>query len=419
MAKKKEENAAVETEETKAKFREKLKSLLELGNKKRNILEYQEISDFFRDMNLDEEKMEKVLDFLEANKVDVLRISDGDDEDDDIILDDEDEVEVEKIDLSVPEGVSVEDPVRMYLKEIGKVPLLSADEEIELAQKMEAGSVAVEKIPLLKERLAETGEEQEKEEIQAEIKALQLDVDRGSDAKKRLAEANLRLVVSIAKRYVGRGMLFLDLIQEGNLGLIKAVEKFDYRKGYKFSTYATWWIRQAITRAIADQARTIRIPVHMVETINKLIRVSRQLLQELGREPTPEEIAEEMKMPVERVREILKISQEPVSLETPIGEEEDSHLGDFIKDDNVPVPADAATFTLLKEQLEEVLGTLTEREQKVLTLRFGLEDGRARTLEEVGKEFNVTRERIRQIEAKALRKLRHPSRSRKLKDYLE
>mgnify|MGYP000388510909 FL=1 len=418
MAKKKE-NAAVETEETKAKFREKLKSLLELGKKKRNILEYQEISDFFRDMNLDEEKMEKVLDFLEANKVDVLRISDGDDEDDDIILDDEDEVEVEKIDLSVPEGVSVEDPVRMYLKEIGKVPLLSADEEIELAQKMEAGSVAVEKIPLLKERLAETGDEQEKEEIQAEIKALQLDVDRGSDAKKRLAEANLRLVVSIAKRYVGRGMLFLDLIQEGNLGLIKAVEKFDYRKGYKFSTYATWWIRQAITRAIADQARTIRIPVHMVETINKLIRVSRQLLQELGREPTPEEIAEEMKMPVERVREILKISQEPVSLETPIGEEEDSHLGDFIKDDNVPVPADAATFTLLKEQLEEVLGTLTEREQKVLTLRFGLEDGRARTLEEVGKEFNVTRERIRQIEAKALRKLRHPSRSRKLKDYLE
>ena len=419
MAKKKEENAAVETEETKAKFREKLKSLMALGKKKRNILEYQEISDFFRDMNLDEEKMEKVLDFLEANKVDVLRISDGDDEDDDIILDDEDEVEVEKIDLSVPEGVSVEDPVRMYLKEIGKVPLLSADEEIELAQKMEAGSVAVEKIPLLKERLAETGDEQEKEEIQAEIKALQLDVDRGSDAKKRLAEANLRLVVSIAKRYVGRGMLFLDLIQEGNLGLIKAVEKFDYRKGYKFSTYATWWIRQAITRAIADQARTIRIPVHMVETINKLIRVSRQLLQELGREPTPEEIAEEMKMPVERVREILKISQEPVSLETPIGEEEDSHLGDFIEDDNVPVPTDAAAITLLKEQLEEVLGTLTEREQKVLTLRFGLEDGRARTLEEVGKEFNVTRERIRQIEAKALRKLRHPSRSRKLKDYLE
>ena len=419
MAKKKEENAAVETEETKAKFREKLKSLLELGKKKRNILEYQEISDFFRDMNLDEEKMEKVLDFLEANKVDVLRISDGDDEDDDIILDDEDEVEVEKIDLSVPEGVSVEDPVRMYLKEIGKVPLLSADEEIELAQKMEAGSVAVEKIPLLKERLAETGDEQEKEEIQAEIKALQLDVDRGSDAKKRLAEANLRLVVSIAKRYVGRGMLFLDLIQEGNLGLIKAVEKFDYRKGYKFSTYATWWIRQAITRAIADQARTIRIPVHMVETINRLIRTSRQMVQELGREPTPEELAKKLDMPVERVREIKKISQDPVSLETPIGEEEDSHLGDFIQDDNVMVPADQATFTLLHEQLMESLETLTEREQQVLRLRFGLDDGRPRTLEEVGRVFHVTRERIRQIEAKALRKLRHPSRSKKLKDYLD
>ena len=419
MAKKKEENAAVETEETKAKFREKLKSLLELGKKKRTILEYQEISDFFRDMNLEEEKMEKVLDFLEANKVDVLRISDGDDEDDDIILDDEDEVEVEKIDLSVPEGVSVEDPVRMYLKEIGKVPLLSADEEIELAQKMEAGSVAVEKIPLLKERLAETGDEQEKEEIQAEIKALQLDVDRGSDAKKRLAEANLRLVVSIAKRYVGRGMLFLDLIQEGNLGLIKAVEKYDYSKGFKFSTYATWWIRQAITRAIADQARTIRIPVHMVETINRLIRTSRQLLQELGREPTPEEIAEKMEMPVERVREIMKISQDPVSLETPIGEEEDSHLGDFIQDDHVQVPVDAATYTLLHEQLMEVLDTLTEREQKVLRLRFGLDDGRPRTLEEVGRQFNVTRERIRQIEAKALRKLRHPSRSKKLKEYLD
>ena len=280
------------------------------------------------------------------------------------------------------------------------------------------GAVATEKINVLKGRLDGASEE-EKAEIKEEIKTLQRDVDKGADAKKRLAEANLRLVVSIAKRYVGRGMLFLDLIQEGNLGLIKAVEKFDYKKGYKFSTYATWWIRQAITRAIADQARTIRIPVHMVETINKLIRVSRQLLQELGREPSPEEIAKEMNMPVERVREILKISQEPVSLETPIGEEEDSHLGDFIKDDNVPVPADAAAFTLLKEQLEEVLGTLTEREQKVLTLRFGLEDGRARTLEEVGKEFNVTRERIRQIEAKALRKLRHPSRSRKLKDYLE
>ena len=420
MAKKKEENAAaVETEEMKAKFREKLAQLLELGKKKRNILEYQEISDFFKDMNLDAEQLESVLDFLEHNNVDVLRISDDDDDDDEIILDDEEEVEVEKIDLSVPDGVSVEDPVRMYLKEIGKVPLLSAEEEIELAKKMEAGAVAEEKISLLKTRMQESEDDAEKEESKAEIKELQKEVDWGDDAKKRLAEANLRLVVSIAKRYVGRGMLFLDLIQEGNLGLIKAVEKFDYRKGYKFSTYATWWIRQAITRAIADQARTIRIPVHMVETINKLIRVSRQLLQELGREPSPEEIAAEMNMPVDRVREILKISQEPVSLETPIGEEEDSHLGDFIKDDNVPVPADAAAFTLLKEQLEEVLGTLTEREQKVLTLRFGLEDGRARTLEEVGKEFNVTRERIRQIEAKALRKLRHPSRSRKLKDYLE
>lgn len=381
---KKAEASAVnnaEAEAAREKFQEKLKELLSLAKKKKNMLEYQEISDFFADMQLDSDKFEKILDFLEANNIDVLRITD-DDADDDILLevDDDDEIEVEKIDLSVPDGVSIEDPVRMYLKEIGKVPLLSAEEEIELAKRMELGD---------------------------------------QEAKKRLAEANLRLVVSIAKRYVGRGMLFLDLIQEGNLGLIKAVEKFDYRKGYKFSTYATWWIRQAITRAIADQARTIRIPVHMVETINKLIRVSRQLLQELGREPTPEEIAKEMDMPVERVREILKISQEPVSLETPIGEEEDSHLGDFIQDDNVPVPADAAAFTLLKEQLEEVLGTLTEREQKVLTLRFGLEDGRARTLEEVGKEFNVTRERIRQIEAKALRKLRHPSRSRKLKDYLE
>ena len=370
------------------KFSEKLVELLELAKKKKNVLEYQEISDFFKDQPLEVEQMEKVLDFLEASGVDVLRISGNDEElildvDDDADIekmDDEEEIELDKIDLSVPEGVSIEDPVRMYLKEIGKVSLLTADEEIELAKRMEQGD---------------------------------------EEAKKRLAEANLRLVVSIAKRYVGRGMLFLDLIQEGNLGLIKAVEKFDYRKGYKFSTYATWWIRQAITRAIADQARTIRIPVHMVETINKLIRVSRQLLQELGREPTPEEIAEEMKMPVERVREILKISQEPVSLETPIGEEEDSHLGDFIQDDNVPVPADAAAFTLLKEQLIEVLGTLTEREQKVLRLRFGLDDGRARTLEEVGKEFNVTRERIRQIEAKALRKLRHPSRSRKLKDYLD
>ena len=419
MTKKKDENVtAVETEDLKAKFQEKLKALLEMGKKKRNILEYQEISDFFKDMNLDAEKMERVLDYLEHNGIDVLKMMDDLDDDDEIILDEDDEVEVEKIDLSVPDGVSIEDPVRMYLKEIGKVPLLSAEEEIDLAQQMEEGNVASEKIILLKNRRDEASDE-EKEEINAEIKELQKTVEIGSYAKKRLAEANLRLVVSIAKRYVGRGMLFLDLIQEGNLGLIKAVEKFDYRKGYKFSTYATWWIRQAITRAIADQARTIRIPVHMVETINKLIRVSRQLLQELGREPSPEEIAEEMNMPVERVREILKISQEPVSLETPIGEEEDSHLGGFIKDDNVPVPADAAAFTLLKEQLEEVLGTLTEREQKVLTLRFGLEDGRARTLEEVGKEFSVTRERIRQIEAKALRKLRHPSRSRKLKDYLE
>ncbi len=406
-------------QEQRLNFQQKLIEILELGKKKKNMLEYQEIADFFfKDLNLDPEKFEMVIDYLEQNGIDVLKISNDDDVDDDIILDDEDEVEVEKIDLSVPEGVSVEDPVRMYLKEIGKVPLLSADEEIELAQNMEDGAVATEKINVLKGRIDGASEE-EKAEIKEEIKTLQRDVDKGADAKKRLAEANLRLVVSIAKRYVGRGMLFLDLIQEGNLGLIKAVEKFDYKKGYKFSTYATWWIRQAITRAIADQARTIRIPVHMVETINKLIRVSRQLLQELGREPSPEEIAKEMNMPVERVREILKISQEPVSLETPIGEEEDSHLGDFIKDDNVPVPADAAAFTLLKEQLEEVLGTLTEREQKVLTLRFGLEDGRARTLEEVGKEFNVTRERIRQIEAKALRKLRHPSRSRKLKDYLE
>ncbi|MBQ1849513.1 MAG: RNA polymerase sigma factor RpoD [Lachnospiraceae bacterium] len=368
-------------ENAQAKFEEKIKELVSMAKKKKNILEYQEVSDFFDGMNLEEDQMERVLDTLERNNVDVLRMTDVEDDIDpeEIILAGED-VDVENLDISIPDGISIEDPVRMYLKEIGKVPLLSAEEEIELAKKMEVGD---------------------------------------QDAKKRLAEANLRLVVSIAKRYVGRGMLFLDLIQEGNLGLIKAVEKFDYRKGYKFSTYATWWIRQAITRAIADQARTIRIPVHMVETINKLIRVSRQLLQELGREPSPEEIADEMGMPVDRVREILKISQEPVSLETPIGEEEDSHLGDFIQDDNVPVPADAAAFTLLKEQLVEVLGTLTEREQKVLRLRFGLDDGRARTLEEVGTVFNVTRERIRQIEAKALRKLRHPSRSRKLKDYLD
>ena len=368
-------------ENTRAKYEEKIKTLLAMAKKKKNVLEYQEISDHFADLHLEEEQMDEILDALEKSGIDVLRITDDDDiPDEELLLSDEDEVDMENLDLSIPDGISIEDPVRMYLKEIGKVPLLSAEEEIELAKRMENGD---------------------------------------QEAKKRLAEANLRLVVSIAKRYVGRGKLFLDLIQEGNLGLIKAVEKFDYRKGYKFSTYATWWIRQAITRAIADQARTIRIPVHMVETINKLIRVSRQLLQELGREPTPEEISEEMGMPVDRVREILKISQEPVSLETPIGEEEDSHLGDFIQDDNVPVPAEAASFTLLREQLVEVLGTLTEREQKVLRLRFGLDDGRARTLEEVGKEFNVTRERIRQIEAKALRKLRHPSRSRKLKDYLD
>ncbi|MCI8427419.1 MAG: RNA polymerase sigma factor RpoD [Lachnospira sp.] len=361
-----------------AKFEEKCKGLLMLAKKKKNVLDYQEIMAYFLDTDFEADKMEKVFEFLEVNNVDV-KMSEDEVDEDDIILDAE-EINIEKIDLSVPDGIGLEDPVRMYLKEIGKVPLLSAEEEIEFAKQMEQGNEM---------------------------------------AKKRLAEANLRLVVSIAKRYVGRGMLFLDLIQEGNLGLIKAVEKFDYRKGYKFSTYATWWIRQAITRAIADQARTIRIPVHMVETINKLVRVSRQLLQELGREPSPEEIAEAMDIPVERVREIQKISQEPVSLETPIGEEEDSHLGDFIQDDNVPVPADAAASTLLKEQLVEVLSTLTEREQKVLRLRFGMDDGRARTLEEVGKEFNVTRERIRQIEAKALRKLRHPSRSRKLKDYLD
>ena len=341
-------------EENTQKFLERMKELVALGKKKKSVLEVQEINDFFTDIELSPDQMEKVFDYLEANNIDVLRISaDVDDTDVDIddMISDEDEVDMEHIDLSVPEGVSIEDPVRMYLKEIGKVPLLNAEREIELAKRMEEGD---------------------------------------EEAKKELAEANLRLVVSIAKRYVGRGMLFLDLIQEGNLGLIKAVEKFDYHKGYKFSTYATWWIRQAITRAIADQARTIRIPVHMVETINKLIRVSRQLLQELGREPLPEEIAKELDMPVERVREILKISQEPVSLETPIGEEEDSHLGDFIQDDNVPVPAEAAAQTLLKEQLDEVLDTLTEREQKVLRLRFGMNDGRARTLEEVGKDASET-----------------------------
>ena len=362
------------------KFMEKCRGILAIARKKKNVLDYKEIMDYFQDTDFEADKMEKVFEFLEGCNIDVKMNDDDGDVEDDIILSDEDDIDIEKIDLSVPDGIGLEDPVRMYLKEIGKVPLLSAEEEIEYAQRMEEGD---------------------------------------EEAKKRLAEANLRLVVSIAKRYVGRGMQFLDLIQEGNLGLIKAVEKFDYRKGYKFSTYATWWIRQAITRAIADQARTIRIPVHMVETINKLVRVQRQLLQELGREPSPEEIAETMDIPVERVREIQKISQEPVSLETPIGEEEDSHLGDFIQDDNVPVPAEAAASTLLKEQLVEGLGTLTDREQKVLRLRFGMDDGRARTLEEVGKEFNVTRERIRQIEAKALRKLRHPSRSRKLKDYLD
>ena len=369
-------------EQIEEKFQAKLQGLLEMAKKKKMVIEDTEIIRYFNDakeIELNLERMEQIFSFLESHNVDILTITEEDDDEELLLEDLEEDVDVDKIDISVPDGVSIEDPVRMYLKEIGKVPLLSAEEEIELAKRMEEGD---------------------------------------EQAKQKLAEANLRLVVSIAKRYVGRGMLFLDLIQEGNLGLIKAVEKFDYRKGYKFSTYATWWIRQAITRAIADQARTIRIPVHMVETINKLIRVSRQLLQELGREPQPEEIAEVMDIPVERVREILKISQEPVSLETPIGEEEDSHLGDFIPDDNMPVPADAAAFTLLKEQLVEVLDTLTEREKKVLTLRFGLEDGRARTLEEVGKEFNVTRERIRQIEAKALRKLRHPSRSKRLKDFL-
>lgn len=372
-----EERAAAE-----AKFLERVRGLIGVARKKKNILEYQEISDYFADLQLNEDQFDKLLELLEQSNVDVLRITEDDDDipDEEIILSEEEEVDMESIDLSVPDGISIEDPVRMYLKEIGKVPLLSAEEEIDLAQRMEVGD---------------------------------------EEAKKRLAEANLRLVVSIAKRYVGRGMLFLDLIQEGNLGLIKAVEKFDYTKGYKFSTYATWWIRQAITRAIADQARTIRIPVHMVETINKVKKVSSQLLHTNGHEPTADEIALELDMPVDKVREIMRVAQEPVSLETPIGEEEDSHLGDFIPDDDAPAPADAASHILLKEQLAEVLDTLTPREEKVLRLRFGLEDGRSRTLEEVGKEFNVTRERIRQIEAKALRKLRHPSRSKKLKDFLD
>ena len=380
----KEKNTEVDEAAEMEAMKDIISTLVEMSKKSDNALYVAEIEKVISDkgVNLDEEKKDRLYESLENAGITTM-VEDDEPEDDKIMSDVDDEPteeELENIELAVPEGISIEDPVRMYLKEIGKVPLLSAEEEKDLAMRMEKGD---------------------------------------EEAKKRLAEANLRLVVSIAKRYVGRGMLFLDLIQEGNLGLIKAVEKFDYKKGYKFSTYATWWIRQAITRAIADQARTIRIPVHMVETINKLIRVQRQLLQELGREPYPEEIAEKMNLPVERVREIQKISQEPVSLETPIGEEEDSHLGDFIQDDNVPVPAEAAAETMLKEQLDEVLKTLTEREKKVLRLRFGLDDQRARTLEEVGKEFDVTRERIRQIEAKALRKLRHPSRSRKLRDYLE
>lgn len=372
-------------EEKTLTFEEKLSKLLELAKSKKNVLDEKEVLDAFAGEELTPEKQDRIYDFLDKKHVDILKMSNDDDMDPDLFSEDEDadpedEIDVEHIDLSVPEGIGVDDPVRMYLKEIGKVPLLSPDEEIELAKKIELGD---------------------------------------EEAKKKLAESNLRLVVSIAKRYAGRGMQLLDLIQEGNLGLIKAVEKFDYRKGYKFSTYATWWIRQAITRAIADQARTIRIPVHMVETINRLVRTQRQLVQKLGREATPEELAKELDMPVDRVRDIMKISQDPVSLETPIGEEEDSHLGDFIQDDHVEVPADAATYRLLHEQLMEVLSTLTEREQKVLRLRFGLDDGRPRTLEEVGRQFNVTRERIRQIEAKALRKLRHPSRSKILKDYLD
>lgn len=372
--------------------KELITQLAKKAKTKKNVLTYTDMADYLDAFDLDKNVVDEIYESLLAKDIEIASetepedfasILDGDDddldanEDDGIVVTESGEIDIE---ATLPKGIAVDDPVRMYLKEIGKVPLLSADEEILLAQKMEAGD---------------------------------------EEAKKKLCEANLRLVVSIAKRYVGRGMLFLDLIQEGNLGLIKAVDKFDYRKGYKFSTYATWWIRQAITRSIADQARTIRIPVHMVETINKLIRVSRQLLQTYGREPTPEEIAKEMGISVDKVREIQKIAQEPVSLETPIGEEEDSHLGDFIPDDDVPAPAEAAAFSMLKEQLVEVLDTLTEREQKVLKLRFGLEDGRSRTLEEVGKEFDVTRERIRQIEAKALRKLRHPSRGKKLKDYLE
>ena len=397
---------------------EKLRELLAKG-KKKGKLESSELMEVVDDLNLESEQMDQLYDSLEALNIDISTGEDllPDPNDDEPAAEEIADVEEEELvdPNSLVNNFSIDDPVRMYLKEIGKVPLLSPDEEIALAQALTAGNEAAEKL----EELKTAREAGEPVEITPEEEAaLQKDFKAGETAKQKLAEANLRLVVSIAKRYVGRGMLFLDLIQEGNLGLIKAVEKFDYTKGFKFSTYATWWIRQAITRAIADQARTIRIPVHMVETINKVIRVSRQLLQEPGHDPTPNEISAEMGMPVEKVREILKIAQEPVSLETPIGEEEDSHLGDFIPDEGASEPSEAASFTLLKEQLMDVLSTLTPREEKVLKLRFGIEDGRTRTLEEVGKEFNVTRERIRQIEAKALRKLRHPSRSKKLKDFL-
>lgn len=407
---------------TQAKFDEKLKALL-TSAKKRGYAEYQEVIDLFAELNLEEEQFDKIWDALDKNKI-LLRIDSIDDDDipeEELSLEDaaELELDMENLENSLGDGVSIEDPVRMYLKEIGRVPLLSADDEIALAKKMEAGIEAEEEKKELEKKLEKETAESKRKKLLKKVEEKDALIEEGKAAAQDLSEANLRLVVSIAKRYVGRGMLFLDLIQEGNLGLIKAVEKFDYRKGYKFSTYATWWIRQAITRAIADQARTIRIPVHMVETINKIIRINRQLLQELGREPSPAEIAARMDISEEKVREILKISQEPVSLETPIGEEEDSHLGDFIQDDNVPVPAEAAASTMLREQLDEILDTLTERERKVLTLRFGLVDGRARTLEEVGKEFSVTRERIRQIEAKALRKLRHPSRSKRIRDYLD